>query len=96
MAKKINKAQAIRDAFASMGADVRPRDLIAQLKKKKIVVSPAQVSNIKKDLQGGKRGRPMKGTAVSVNGLVAAKRLVDAAGSVEDARKCLATLAELR
>ena len=92
---KINKAQAIRDALTAMGVDARNKDVIALLKKKKIAVSPAQVSNIKKDLRGGKRGRPKKG-AVSVGGLMAAKRLIAATGSVEKARACLATLVELR
>ena len=43
----INKSQAIRDQFSKVGANGRNKDIIAALKAKGIVVTPAQVSNVR-------------------------------------------------
>lgn len=97
----VNKAQAIRDELKVMGNDASPKEVIARLKKKKIAVSPAQVSNVKASLRkgsnGSSRGRKKASTAtVSIAGLFEAKRLIDVAGGVNEARAALDTLAELQ
>lgn len=91
--KKVNKSQKIRDMFAEMGSDARGRDVVEALKKKKIVVSPAQVSNIKQSL-GKKSGR--KSDRLNFDILLDAKKLVDKSGGVENAKKALETLAKLQ
>src|SRR5262245_8856766 len=93
-----SKAQAIRDQFASLGAKARPKDVIAALKAKGIVVSSAQVSNIKasqrKGKSRGKAARAADGT-FTLEALVDAKKLADRLGGVEAARELLDALSRL-
>lgn len=87
-----SKAQAIRDGFAALGRGARPRDVIARLRENGMTVSAAQVSAIRKSI--GKRGRAgafgaasFAGEAgVSLEQLLAAKRLADQVGIVEAKR----------
>ena len=97
----VNKAQAIRDELKVLGVDASPKEVIARLKKKKITVSPAQVSNVKAaerkgGYTNGRKGATIKSATVSIAGLFEAKRLIDATGSVEKARQALETLAKLQ
>ena len=93
MAKRtVNKAEKIREAFEELGHDARPKDVIAALAAKHIKVAPAQVSNLKAKLGSPKRGK--KGTGLSLDALLAAKKLVDTLG-IERAREAIDALATL-
>ena len=102
------KAQAIRDAFATLGNRTRPRDVIAHLGQHGVVVSAAQVSAIRQSLH--KRGRKagsngaasgrsaaaaiQAGTGISLEHLLAAKKLADQVG-MQAAQKAVEVLARL-
>ncbi len=95
--KKINKSAKIREAFETLGADTRPKDVIAALAKRKIKVSPAQVSNIKVTLEVGmSNGRNGSSDRFSLASLLVAKRFAEQMGSLEKAQGALAALAKLR
>jgi len=92
---KVNKAEKIREAFGNLGADARPKDVIAHLAANKIKVAPAQVSNIKATL--GKRkpaGKKSQG-GLALPDLLAAKKLVESIGSIDRARDAIEALAKL-
>ena len=98
-----SKAQAIRDALGHLGRRTRPRDVIAHLKAGGVVVSPAQVSAVRKAagrngrLQrsaGSSAGKANGDVGVVVEHLIAAKRLADQVG-LEAAKKALEFLARL-
>ena len=98
--KSVNKAQAIRDEFTSQGPSTRPKDVIAALKARGIVVSSAQVSNVKASMGKKKRGpkaRPSHATngMLSLEVLLEAKKLAARVGGVETARRALDVLARL-
>lgn len=105
-----NKAEAIRQAAKSLGKKVRPRDVIAMLKEQGIEVSSAQVSTTLKamGMRRTRRGRkPASGAvagaprassrfeSVTIEDLVAAKKLVNQLGSVQAASQALSALARL-
>jgi hypothetical protein len=105
-----NKAEAIRRAARSLGKKVRPRDIIAMLKEQGIVVSSAQVSTtlksmgMKKVRRGRRPGAGGDGDvsrgasrpeAITIEDLIAAKKLVNQLGSIEAASKALSALAKL-
>lgn len=104
-----NKAEAIRQAAKSLGKKVRPRDVIAMLKEQGIEVSSAQVSTTLKSM-GMRRTRRGRRAAiggmgssrvashsqpVTVEDLIAAKKLVNQLGSVEAASQAISALARL-
>jgi hypothetical protein len=101
--KGTSKAQAIRDALTHLGRRSRPRDVIAHLKEAGVIVSPAQVSAVRKVFRkhGGLK-RSVAASAVRSNGnggiaiehLIAAKRLADQVG-LEAAKKALEFLVKL-
>jgi len=93
--KGVSKADAIRNMFTEMGLDARPRDVIAALKARGIVVTSAQVSTLRSKLS--KNGSPA-GTAVgevSLAHLLAAKQLAARLGGIANARQALDSLAKL-
>lgn len=105
-----HKAEAIRAAAGSLGKRVRPRDVIAMLKEQGIEVSSAQVSTTLKSMGMRRRRRGRRATAgaaaaaprmatrsasISIEDLVAAKKLVDLLGSVEAASQAISALAKL-
>lgn len=95
--KKVSKAEHIRRAFASLGKEAAPKDVIATLAAKKIKVSAAQVSNLKASLNGGpkpKRGRKTSDGSLTLSDLMAAKQLAGEIG-LEKAQAALAALAKL-
>jgi hypothetical protein len=104
----VNKAQAVRDEFNKQGITTAPKDVIAALTKRGITVAPAQVSNIRTSLKGGAKKRKVarrkavgrkpaaKSASVSVDALIAAKKLVDRMGGVDEARRALDVLAQLK
>ncbi len=103
----VNKSELIREILNG-GADVRNKDVIATLKDRKIVVSPAQVSNVRTamgkngSIKLRRRGRIARGRpavsshdSVSLTSLIAAKKLAEAMGGVDRARVALDALAKL-
>jgi hypothetical protein len=105
-----NKAEAIRQAAKSLGKKVRPRDIIAMLKEQDIKVSSAQVSTTLKSMgmRRTRRGRnpasdgvagasraPSRFESVTIEDLIAAKKLVNQLGSVEAASQAISALARL-
>jgi hypothetical protein len=102
-AKGTSKAQAIRDALTHLGRRSRPRDVIAHLKEGGVLVSPAQVSAVRKVFRkhGGLKRSATASTAkangdggISIEHLIAAKRLADQVG-LEAAKKALEFLVKL-
>jgi arginine repressor len=109
-AERGNKAEAIRAAAKSLGKKVRPRDVIAMLKEQGIEVSSAQVSTtlknmgMKKVRRGRKAGvgavaalsrTASQSHSITIEDLIAAKKLVNQLGSVEAASKAISALARL-
>lgn len=98
-----NKAEAIRQAAKSLGKNVRPRDVIAALKDQGITVTSAQVSTTLKRMGMRPKGRGRKpgmvaangSRSISINDLIAAKKLVNQLGSVAAASHALSALAKL-
>lgn len=83
-----SKAQAIRDAFASLGGKARTSEIVAHLAEKKIKVSPAQVSGLRKKKR--RKGAAAKlavespqalGGGLELKHLLAAKKLTDQLGT---------------
>jgi hypothetical protein len=95
------KADAILEAAKSLRKPVRPRDVIAQFAEKGITVSDAQVGQVLKgmDMRRRKRGRrPVVTTIAStltLDSLLAAKKLANQLGSVEVAKRAVEALAKL-
>lgn len=101
---EVNKAERIRAVAKSLGKKVRPRDVIAELAKEKIVVSSAQVSTTlraagyrrKRRRKGGATvASPVKANSLQLDSLLAAKALIERAGGVEEAEAALAALKKL-
>lgn len=90
-----SKADAIRNMFDEMGRDARPRDVIAALKGRGIVVTSAQVSMLRRKLPGNGARRSKTAGGVSLDQLLAAKHLAERLGGIENARQALDSLARL-
>ncbi len=97
----VNKSERIRKLFTAQGADLPTRDVIAALRAKRIKVSAAHVSNVRTAMQqagrsaNGRNSKKKRGTSLSLESLMAAKRFADATGGVENAKQALRALAEL-
>lgn len=79
--QKVNKSAKIREAFEKLGANARPKDVIAYLAARKIKVSSAQVSNNSRRRKGrGGRGRGSS-KLIALSDLQVAKKLVELLGS---------------
>jgi hypothetical protein len=102
------KAQAIRDTFEVVGKDARPVDVIATLAARGITVSSAQVTTIRQELGGKRRGRRKSKIArqvvqpstngvamLSIDHLVAAQKLAKQVGGIDVAKKALEALSKL-
>ncbi|HVX15916.1 MAG TPA: hypothetical protein VHC22_32330 [Pirellulales bacterium] len=107
-AAEASKAEKIRRAAQSMKKPVRPRDVIATLAAEGVQVSSAQVSTTLRAMGMRRRGRGRKpaGAApshavvstsdlLSLDSLLAAKKLVAQLGSVEAAKTAVDALAKL-
>ena len=113
MAKKKggpNKSQAIRDYLKSK-PDAGPTEIVKELKKKGMTLTPALVSNVKAAMLGKKpgkkkrRGKPgpkpgAKRTArvadkVSLSDLLDAREFVDKVGGAEQAQALIKALGKL-
>ena len=90
---KVNKAEAIRVAWSELGTDARPRDVIAHLATRRIRVSSAQVSTLRKSAPRGKSA--VASSVVPFEHLIAAKVLASRLGGIEPARQALNNLARL-
>lgn len=92
----VNKAEAIRGAWGELGASARPRDVIALLASRRIAVSSAQVSTLRKSALR-KRAAATTGAvhAIPLDHLLAAKGLAARLGGIENAQQALADLARV-
>ena len=98
--RKINRSQAIRDYLAK-NAGASSREIKEALAKKGIKASDSLVNAVKYrkgPRKGKKRGRRAKASVggVSVDSLVAAKQLFEAAGSAEAAVQAIGALRRLQ
>ncbi|HVC92697.1 MAG TPA: hypothetical protein VND64_03355 [Pirellulales bacterium] len=101
------KADLIRDAARGMKKPIRPRDVVATLKDQGTDVSRTQVSQVlarmgmKRKRRGsgkaaaGSAARSTNSTSISIDDLVAAKKLVGQVGSIEKVREALSALSRL-
>lgn len=103
-----HKAEAIRSAAKSLGKKVRPRDVIAKLTEQGIEVTSAQVSTTLKamGMRRTRRGRGAGASAaapraigrsesISIDDLIAAKKLVEQLGGIDQAKTAISALAKL-
>lgn len=98
-----SKAEQIRQVAKSLGGKVRPRDVIARLAEQGVEVSSAQVSTVLASMGMKRRGRRGRRPAVvetvastlTLESLMAAKKLVNQLGSLEAAKTAVDALAKL-
>ena len=94
-----SKAALIRWVFETQGIDTRPKDVIATLAKRRVQVASAQVSAIKAKLKSGntvvRQSMQRNHAVVSLNDLLAAKRYVEALGTIAEAKAALDALASI-
>lgn len=106
-AAETSKADSIRHVAQGLPKPIRPRDVVAALNEQGISVSPAQVSQVLKSMglkrrRRGRRPAAMAGRAATPMGemltlenLLAAKKLVTQLGSIEAAKHAVDALAKL-
>ena len=95
--KRVNKSEKIRAALESLGFDAPSREIVAALKSQRVSVSSTQVANVRARFSKAAstaRRRPSS-DRVSLPALLAAKRLLQEAGSLEAARQTLAALGQV-
>ena len=102
---KITKAEHIRRAAKKLGKKVRPKDIIADLKKQGITVTSPQVSSTLKAAgyrrkRRGKKAKAIASTAPVQNGLnlealIAAKELINKAGGIKSAEAAIQAMKKL-
>jgi hypothetical protein len=94
--KRVNKSEKIRAALESLGFDAPSREVVAALKSQRVSVSSTQVANVRARLaSAGSTARRRPSDHLTVPALLAAKRLLQEAGSIEAARQTLAALGQL-
>jgi hypothetical protein len=81
-----------------LGGDAAPKEVIAILKKRKIEVSPAQVSNVKAHMKKEGLLGPVQTARgkISADDLFEAKKLADRLGGIKPAIRVLEALSRLR
>ncbi|QDT67349.1 hypothetical protein MalM25_02460 [Planctomycetes bacterium MalM25] len=105
-----NKSQAIRD-YLKNKPDAGPTEIVKELKKKGMTLTPALVSNVKAAMLGKKPGKkkrrgkpgPKPGSKrvasisdkVSLSSLIEAREFVDKVGGVDQAQALLKALGKL-
>jgi hypothetical protein len=107
--KKRNRSQDIRD-YLKTDPTAGPAKIVAEMKKRGIVISAALASRVKSRMQNptgarklGVRGRPRGkaggrkrgGEVVAVDLLVQAREFVDKVGGIDEASRLLRTLARI-
>lgn len=106
-----SKADSIRRVAQGMGKRVRPRDVIAALRSEGTDVSFAQVGQVLRTMgmrrrrrgrraageraTAGRASHAMASTPLSLEALIAAKKLADQLGSVQAAKQAMDALAKL-
>ena len=98
-----SKSEQIRQVAREMGRIVRPRDVIQTLEQRGVTVTSGQVSTVLASMGKKRRGRRGRRPAVvatvastlTLDSLLAAKKLVDQLGSVEAAKTAVDALAKL-
>jgi arginine repressor len=102
-----SKADSIRQVAQGMSRPVRPRDVVAALKEQGITVSPAQVGQILKSMglkrcRHGRKAAAMAGRSaasmgemLTLDNLLAAKKLVNQLGSIDAAKQAVDALVKL-
>lgn len=103
LTKSVSKSESIRQIGREIGPSVRPRDVISRLAKQGITVSSAQVSTVLAADAKNRRRQPGRRAAVAatvvstltLDSLLAAKKLVNQVGSVEAAKTAVDALARL-
>lgn len=102
MAKKAvrgEKSQAIRDYFKA-NPKAKASEVVSALAEKGIKVSTPMVYTLKARNTMGKRRKQAraagKDISLAISGLLAAKKLVDQVGGIEQAREALDALAKLQ
>lgn len=98
--RRPRKSDAIRELL-TMSPEMRNSEIIAALAAKKIKVSAAHISNLRKAMAAGKGRRtparpPAAKDRVSLAALMEAMRLADRLGGVDRAAELFRTLAALR
>ena len=92
------KSQAIRD-YLGENKKAKASEVVAGLAEKGISVSTQMVYNLKARKSMGKRRRKAEATGqvvgLSITNLIAAKKLVDTVGGIEQAREAINALAKL-
>lgn len=99
---KVNRSQAIRD-YLVKNAKAGASEIKEALAKDGVKVSDSLINAVKykkpKGKRGKKRGRPAgaasNGAVVSIDSLVAAKKMVDQLGGIEAAEKVIGVLRKL-
>jgi len=107
--RKVNKTQAVKD-FLAENPDATTKDVVAAMKKQRIVVSTNYVSTIKSKGKGKKKvaakkkavakkkAAPKKKAAddrISLSALKEAKKLAATLGGIEQAKEAISALAQL-
>jgi len=98
-----SKAESIRQVAEGMAKPVRPRDVIAKLAEQGIEASSAQVSQVLKAMGMKRRKRHRRpamvtttvASTLSLESLLAAKKLVNQLGSVEAAKSAVDALSKI-
>lgn len=100
--RKKNKSKAIR-AYLEEHQDAGPTEVVAALRKRRMRVTTALVSNVKARMAGKKppvrkrrRARQSANDVLSFSSLMQAKKLAERFGGVENARRALNVLAKLQ
>jgi len=102
----VTKAELIRETARSMGKRVRPRDIIAALKQRGVTVTSPQVSKTLRaaGFRRRRRGRRVAasmpsshvaGNGLNLDALIAAKTLLQKAGSVKVAEEAIRAIKKL-
>jgi hypothetical protein len=105
--RKVNKSQAIREMIEKMGRqDAAPKAVAEALAGQGLKVTTGLVSNIKFAMKKGKKGRKRGRSpgrkpsanreAISLENLLAAKKLVEQLGSLDAATAAIGALAKLQ
>jgi len=108
--EKVNKAELIRQVAKALGKKVRPRDIIATLRERGVMVSHPQVSKTLKSAGYRRRRRGRKGARSAVErtrgrsagrpldleALIAAKALVEKLGGIAKAEAAINVLKKLQ
>jgi hypothetical protein len=91
-----SKAEAIRKMWRQLGAHARNRDVIASLSSNGVTVSSAQVSMLRKTVSRRRgQGPAARVESISLDQLLAAKKVAEQLGGIEVARQALASFAKL-